>query len=92
MFDEPRTSTATGMATGQSGAVVPTRSTTRLLINVQVSYDEGDNFAAVANVEYELVPGFRITPEVVYTDNFEDDDDDDDGDEWGGFLRFQRNF
>ena len=58
--------------------------------NVQISYDDGDNFAAVANVEYELVPGFRITPEVIYTDNFEDDDDD--GDEWGGFLRFQRNF
>ena len=37
--------------------------------NVQISYDDGDNFAAVANVEYELVPGFRITPEVIYTDN-----------------------
>ena len=60
--------------------------------NVQISYDEGENFAAVANVEYELVPGFRITPEVIYTDNLGDDDDDDDGDEFGGFLRFQRNF
>ena len=60
--------------------------------NVQISYDEGENFAAVANVEYELVPGFRITPEVIYTDNLGDDDDEDDGDEFGGFLRFQRNF
>jgi hypothetical protein len=62
-------------------------------INVQLSYDEAEDFAAVANVNYELVPGLVITPEVVYVDNFDDDDDlDDDGDEWGGFLRFQRTF
>jgi Porin subfamily len=60
-------------------------------INVQLSYDEGENFAAVANVNYELVPGFVITPEIVYVDNFEDDDDDNE-DEIGGFLRFQRTF
>jgi hypothetical protein len=62
-------------------------------INVQLSYDEVENFAAVANVNYTLVPGLVITPEIVYVDNFDDDlDDDDDGDEIGGFLRFQRTF
>jgi hypothetical protein len=62
-------------------------------INVQLSYDEDENFAAVANVNYELVPGLVITPEIVYVDNFDDDlDDDDDEDEIGGFLRFQRTF
>ncbi|WP_394890963.1 porin [Mesorhizobium sp. AaZ16] len=63
-------------------------------INAQVSYDEDENFAAVANVNYELVPGLVITPEIIYVDNFDDDldDDDDDEDEIGGFLRFQRTF
>jgi hypothetical protein len=60
-------------------------------INVQLSYDEEENFAAVANVNYTLVPGLVITPEIVYVDNF-DDDLDDDSDEIGGFLRFQRTF
>jgi hypothetical protein len=61
-------------------------------INAQLSYDEDENFAAVANVNYELVPGLVITPEVVYVDNFEDEDDEDEDDEIGGFLRFQRTF
>lgn len=57
-------------------------------VNVQVAYDDGDNFSAVANVAYELVPGLRITPEIAYGDNLDDDDDG----QFGGFLRFQRNF
>ncbi|MBL8578071.1 MAG: porin [Mesorhizobium sp.] len=57
-------------------------------LNVQLSYDEIENFAAVANVEYELVNNFRITPEVSYTDNF----DSDDADAWGGKLRLQYNW
>jgi hypothetical protein len=61
-------------------------------INVQLSYDESEDFAAVANVAYELVPGLRVTPEVAYFDNLDDDDDEDDGDEVGGFLRIQRSF
>ena len=58
---------------------------------MQISHDDFENFAAVANVDYELVPGFTITPELVYVDNFADDADDD-ADSFGGFLRFQRNF
>ena len=66
--------------------------TEKATVNVQLSYDESEDFAAVANVAYELVPGLRITPEIAYFDNFDDDDDDDDGDEIGGFLRVQRSF
>ena len=58
-------------------------------VNVQLAYDDAANFSAVANIEYQVVPGFRITPEIAYADNF--DEDDSDG-EFGGFLRFQRNF
>jgi len=58
-------------------------------VNVQLSYDDFDNFAAVANVAYQVVPGLTVTPEVAYVDNFEDDTDDG---SFGGFLRFQRNF
>ena len=46
--------------------------TPKAAINVQISYDDLENFAAVANVAYELVPGFTITPEVAYYDNFSD--------------------
>jgi hypothetical protein len=57
-------------------------------LNVQVSYDDYEDFAFVANVAYELVPNFTITPELSYTDNF----DIDDSDAWGGMLRLQANF
>jgi Porin subfamily len=58
-------------------------------LNTQFSYDGAENFAAVANVEYELVPDFRITPEVVYVVNFDDEVDNDfDGGHFGGFVRF----
>jgi len=57
-------------------------------VNVQLSYDDAENFAAVANVAYSVVPGFTVTPEVAYTDNFGTSGSD----AFGGFLRFQRNF
>jgi hypothetical protein len=53
-----------------------------------LAYDDYENFSAVANVDYELVPGFTITPEIAYGANF----DVDDSDAFGGFIRFQRNF
>ena len=57
-------------------------------INVQLAYDDYENFSAVANVDYELVPGLTITPEIAYGENF----DVDESDAFGGFIRFQRNF
>jgi hypothetical protein len=68
---------------GVSATVTP-----QATINAMVGYEEnfGDGFwAAGANVAYELVPGFVITPEVTYQEA-------NDGREFGGFLRFQRNF
>jgi hypothetical protein len=67
------------------------KATEKATINAQLAYDEEENFSAGLNVEYELVPGFRITPEVVYVDNF-DDDLGDDNDAFGAMVRFQRNF
>jgi hypothetical protein len=62
--------------------------TDKAAINVQLTYDDWEQFAAVANVEYELVPGLKITPEVGYYDYGKYDD----GDAFGAFVRFQRNF
>jgi len=65
--------------------------------NAQVSYDEWEDFAAVVNVDYELVPNFHVIPEIAYVDNFNNDIEDEIGDEfiqenWGAFLRLQANF
>jgi hypothetical protein len=62
--------------------------------NAEVGYDEEEDFSVAANVAYELVPNFTITPEIVYYDNFQDDPDagDDQDDQWGARIRFQRNF
>lgn len=60
----------------------------RLVLNTQLSYDEAENFAAVANVNFNVVEGFSVTPEVLYMDNF----DRKGADAWGGMVRFQRSF
>lgn len=57
-------------------------------LNAQFAYDDARNVLAVANVEYEIVKDFKITPELVYTDNL----DVDGSDAIGGFIRFQRTF
>ena len=54
-------------------------------INVQLSYDDADTFAAVANIAWTPVENFTITPEIAYVDA-------DGASAWGGYLRFQRNF
>ncbi|PSJ65848.1 porin [Kumtagia ephedrae] len=59
--------------------------------NAEVGYDDFENFSVAANVRYELVPGFQITPEIVYVDNFRDDAPED-SDKWGVNVRFQRTF
>ncbi len=67
---------------GASAAV-----TDRVTLNAQVSFDDADELAAVANVNFTVVPGFVVTPEVAYFDNGATD-----GDSWGGMIRFQRSF
>ena len=58
--------------------------------NAEVGYDDFENFSVAANVAYDLVPGFTITPEIAYVDNFSDEVED--ADAWGVNVRFQRTF
>jgi hypothetical protein len=66
--------------------------------NVQASYDQVEDFAIVANVAYEVVPDFVITPEIVYMNNFDGDMEDYfyqqeyPFENWGFFVRAQTNF
>ena len=66
--------------------------------NVQISYDDLEDFVAVANIAYTVVPNFVVTPEIAYFDNFNDDlevffgDDDVVDENWGFFVRAQANF
>lgn len=74
------------------------KATEKAAFNLQAAYDDWGKTAVTANVAYELVPGFTITPEVSYT-KFDDDwkaheafygNDVDDA--WQGMIRFQRSF
>jgi len=65
--------------------------TEQATINLEIGYDDFENFSTVANVDYELVPNFHVIPEIIYVDNFNDDFPEVD-DNWGGFLRLQANF
>lgn len=60
-------------------------------LNLEIGYDDFDNFSTVVGLDYFLVENFLIKPEIVYYDNF-DNDVDYQGDNWGGFLRLQANF
>ena len=60
----------------------------KLSIAAQASYDEDENFAAVLSVPYELVPGFKITPEIQYADSFNFNN----ADSVSGIMRFTRSF
>lgn len=62
------------------------------VFNAQLAYDASKTFAATANVAYELVPGFSITPEVSYT-KWKDKKSIQNGkDAVQGMIRFQRSF
>lgn len=60
----------------------------KLAANLALAYDENENFAAVANLVYDVVPGFYIQPEITYRDNF----DTSNADAVGGWVRFRRSF
>ncbi|MBU0585438.1 MAG: porin [Alphaproteobacteria bacterium] len=75
--------------------------TDKATLNVQASYDQMEDFAIVANVAYEIVPNFVITPEIAYIDSFNDefqawneywDDRKVPSESWGFFVRAQANF
>jgi len=61
--------------------------TEKLAANLQLAYDDLDTFAATANLDWTVVPGMHIVPEVSYT-NFDAVDED----QWAGMVRFQRTF
>ncbi|KAA9370644.1 MULTISPECIES: porin [Ochrobactrum] len=68
------------------------KATDKATFNLQLAYEDAKTFAATANVAYELVPGFTITPEVSYT-KWDDKNSVLDGqDAWQGMVRFQRSF
>ncbi|KAA9368255.1 MULTISPECIES: porin [Ochrobactrum] len=68
------------------------KATDKATMNAQLAYDGSSTFAATANIAYELVPGFTITPEVSYT-KWKDDKSYLNGQHaWEGMVRFQRSF
>ncbi len=68
------------------------KATEKATFNLQLAYEDTDTFAATANVAYELVPGFTVTPEVSYTKWNDEHSVLDGKDAWQGMVRFQRSF
>ncbi|URQ76330.1 MAG: porin [Candidatus Ochrobactrum gambitense] len=69
------------------------KATDKAVFNLQGAHDDWGKTAVTANVAYELVPGFTITPEVSYTKfggEYRDLVDNDSA--FGGIVRFQRSF
>lgn len=87
------TTWANGAATAETFSVIGGASfdfTDQATFNTQVQWAEGngvgDEWAVAANVNYEIVNGFIVRPEVVYYNNNAGNDI------FGGTLRFQRSF
>jgi hypothetical protein len=73
------------------------QATEKAQINAQLSYSngndaQGDEYAAVLNVDYELVENLRIIPEIAYTSTENLIDGEDREDDFGGWLRIRRSF
>ncbi|MGU3401122.1 porin [Brucellaceae bacterium D45D] len=69
------------------------KATKKAAFNLQIAHDDWGKSAVAANVAYDLVPGFAITPEINYTKfggKWADTASEDDA--WGGIIRFQRSF
>ena len=90
------TTWANGLATDETFAVTAGGSyqlSDKATFNIQGNWRESntagdsDGWALVGNVNYELVPGLTLTPELAYRDNGTVD-----GDAFGGFFRVQRSF
>lgn len=68
------------------------RVTDKAAINAQLAYDASKTFAATANVSYQLVTGFTITPEVSYTKWNDKKSILKGKDAVQGMIRFERSF
>ncbi|MBK3745133.1 porin [Paraburkholderia aspalathi] len=72
------------------------KATDKATINLQAAYEDWGKTALAANVAYQLVPGFTITPEINYTSWKGSHPVREFGlankDAFGGMVRFQRSF
>ena len=72
------------------------KATEKAVFNLQAAYEDWGKTAVTANVAYQLVPGFTITPEVSYTKWDDDHPVREAGlvgkDAFQGMIRFQRSF
>ena len=72
--------------------------TQKVSANLQLSYDDDENFGAAGNLVFHLVPGFDVTTEVDYAKSggegirYKEIGNGNDDDAWGGVVRFQRTF
>jgi hypothetical protein len=60
-------------------------------LNASINFDDGDDIEAALNVVYTIVPGLSITPELNYVNDM-DEKAGPKAENWGGVIRFQRDF
>lgn len=65
--------------------------TEKATMNASANFDEGGDTEASLNLNYTVVPGFSVTPEINYRNDM-DEKAGPDAENWGGVVRFQRNF
>ena len=67
------------------------RMTEKATMNASANFDEGGDAEAALNLTYTIVPGFTVTPEINYRNQM-DEKAGPEAEDWGGVIRFQRNF
>lgn len=65
--------------------------TEKATMNASANFDEGGDAEAALNLSYTVVPGFTVTPELNYRNKM-DEKAGPDAEDWGGVIRFERNF
>lgn len=65
--------------------------TEKATINASMNFDEGGDIEGALNIAYAVVPGFEIIPELDFRNKM-DEKAGPNAEDWGGVIRFQRNF
>ncbi len=65
--------------------------TEKATINASMNFDDGGDIEGALNVAYAVAPGFEIIPELDFRNKM-DEKEGPDAKDWGGVVRFQRNF
>lgn len=65
--------------------------TEKATINASMNFDEGGDVEGALNIAYAVVPGFEIIPEIDFRNKM-DEKEGPNANDWGGVIRFQRNF